>query len=261
MIGLIALWAVSFLCVSLAHWSSTNAAIAKYRRAVELGEKQAPLPSPSMPLLAEACAGKLEKGSPASILAYVAKMQTLPPLEESYWHVDRTLLGVSHVLFLSLTDRFFPEPSVIDDATFGRSLSDNADPTDWVRHLKWAAEGSPQIDEVRYLIVARYGPLTMPELTDTGFIAGTGEFGARVLKFPSGELVCEGRSRVRMKNSVSASGRGQSDADANARRLVPFVFTESVTRTPLAEVCEAGGAELCKLTGEWVSPERTPHGG
>jgi hypothetical protein len=182
-------------------------------------------------------------------------------LEQDFWHVDRTLLGVSDVLFLSLSDRFFGDPNGISDATFGRSLSDNADPTDWLRHLKWARQGSPQFDEVRYLIVARYGPLTMPELTDTGFIAGSGEFGARVLEFPSGKVVCEGRSRVRMKNSVSASGRGQSDADANARRLVPFVFTESVTRTPLAEVCEAGGPELCKLTSEWVSPERTAHGG
>ena len=252
-LAVVALWLLGFIGVALAHWSFTNAMNARYRTAVELGEKLAPLPSESLPPLREACAGKLEPGAPNSIAAYVAKMETLPALEESYWHVDRTLLGVSDVMFLSLSDRFV-ERLTIDDASLTRSFTDNANPVDWARHLGYASKGSPQFGDVRYLVVARYGPLTMPMLTDTGYLPGHGDFGAKVLRFPSGEVVCEGRARVRMKNSVAASGREKSEAEWNARKLVPFVFTESVTRTPLAEVCAAGGPELCRLTSEWVSP-------
>lgn len=256
-LGALALWLSSFVAVSLLHWSRTNAMNARYRAAVELGEKLAPLPSDSLKPLREACAGKLEPGETNSIVAYVAKMESLPYLAQDYWHVDRTLLGVSDTGSLHLADRFVDTP--IDDEPLSRSFTSNANPVDWARHLEWAAHGTPQFGDARYLIVARYGPLTMPTVMDTTYLAGTGDFGARVLKFPSGEVVCEGRSSVRMKNSVAASGRGEAAAQSNARDLVPFVFTESVTRTPLAEVCEAGGAELCRLTSEWVSPQRVQH--
>jgi len=251
-LGALALWLSSFAVVSVLHWSRLNAMNARYRKAIELGEKSAPLPADSLRPLREACAGKLTPGAPNSIVGYVAKMETRPYLAEDYWHVDQLLLGVSDVGFLHLSDRHAAEP--ITEASLSRSFTENLNPVDWARHLKWAASGEPQFGGARYLVVARYGPLTMPTVMDTTYVAGTGDFGARVLEFPSGEVVCEGRASVRMKNSVAASGRGNDAAQENARKLVPFVFTESVTRTPLAEVCEAGGAELCRLTSEWVSP-------
>ncbi len=256
-LGALALWLLSFVGVSLLHWSRTNAMNARYRTAVELGEKLAPLPNGLPESLGEACKAKLQSGGPNTIASYVAKMETLPPLAESYWHVDRTLLGVSDVGSLHLADRFIDGP--IDDESLAHSFIYNANPFDWSRHLAWAANGSPQFADVRYLVVARYGPITMPRVMDTTFIAGSGWFGARVLRFPSGEVLCEGTGAVRMRESVSASGRGQLAAQSNARNLVPFVFTDSVTRAPLAEVCGAGGTELCRLTSEWVSPQVTVH--
>src|SRR6185312_1297108 len=86
-LGVFALWLLSFVAVSLLHWSRTNAMNARYRTAVELGEKLAPLPSDSLKPLREACAGKLEPGETNSIVAYVAKMESLPYLAEDYWHV------------------------------------------------------------------------------------------------------------------------------------------------------------------------------
>jgi hypothetical protein len=76
--------------------------------------------------------------------------------------------------------------------------------------------------------------------------------------FPSGDVVCEGRGEVRMKERVTASGRGSTkggaeiEAASNVRGLIPFVFTRSVVTTPLHEVCGAGGKTLCDLTAEWV---------
>ena len=68
-LAVVALWLLGFIGVALAHWSFTNAMNARYRTAVELGEKLAPLPSESLPPLREACAGKLEPGAPNSIAA------------------------------------------------------------------------------------------------------------------------------------------------------------------------------------------------
>lgn len=260
LIGLVGLWLVGMIGATLGYWSQENAMRAKYRRAVELGEEHAPLPTEGIPRLTDACRGKLKPGGPNSIASYVAKMKSLPSLDESYWHVDRTLVGVATVWNMNLSDRFY-ESTTVSDLDLGSALKEQANPVDWMRHLNWASKGSPEFGEVRYLIVARYDSLTMPTVEGDTFEAGRGAFGAKVLSFPDGAVLCEGGGAVRMSSRVSASGRGDAEAQANAARLVPFVFTESVTRTPLADLCDVGGPELCKLTSEWVSAERDAHGG
>lgn len=258
LIGLVGLWLVGMIGSTVGYWSSENAMRAKYRRAIELGEQHAPLPAEGMSRLTDACRGKLKPGGPNSIGSYVAKMKSLPTLEKDAWHVDRTLLGVATVWRMDLTDRFF-ESMTIDDIPLTSALKEQANPADWLRHLNSASKGSPEFGEVRYLIVARYDTLTLPMVDGDTFQPGTGVFGAKVLSFPDGAVLCEGGGAVRMSSRVSASGRGDSEAQANAANLVPFVFTLGVTHTPLADLCDVGGPELCKLTAEWVSAERDAH--
>jgi len=74
-LGVFALWLLSFVGVSLLHWSRINAMNARYRIAVELGEKLAPLPNGLPESLAEACKAKLQSGGPNTIASYVAKMR------------------------------------------------------------------------------------------------------------------------------------------------------------------------------------------
>lgn len=257
--AVLGVYAVAALGVATLHFSYSNAKDARYQRAIDLGEKEAPLPDPAQPLLSAACAGKLTPGGPKSIAVYVAKMAELPPLAEDYYHVDRVLLGVSDSSFLTTANSFF-EDLTVSKQSFGRSLQDSLNPADWSHNLSWAQRGSPDLQELRYLVVARYASLTNPVVADEGYVPGSGEFGARVLSFPDGQVLCSGRGSVRMPVQVSASGRGASstgaeiEAAANARDIVPFVFIQGAVATPLADVCAAGGPELCKLMIEASGP-------
>lgn len=229
--------------------------VAVVRRVKELGEQHAPLPTDAMKPLAEACAGKLTAGGPRNIAAYVAKLPGMKPsLSKDYYYVDEAVIGVYEVFRLGLTEQHLDE---ISDAQLPR-FQDVADFTGWSRHLRWARAGSPELNQLQYLVVARYESLTMPVVEETTFEAGTGRFGARVLAFPSGDVLCEGSGDASMKGTVNSSGRGatketaQLEAAASARDLVPFVFTKGVMTTPLHRVCDAGGKALCDLTQEWV---------
>ena len=254
-LGAVGLYVVAMAVVAGLIFNFNTASVSVLRRVKELGEKNAPLPTDEMKPLTEACAGKLTPGGPRSIAAYIAKLPGMKPsLEKDYYFIDEAVLGVHEVLRLDLSERHL---EAISDAQLPR-FQDVADFTGWSRHLGWARSGNPDLRELKYLVVARYESLTMPVVEDTTFEAGKGRFGARVLTFPSGDVVCEGRGEVSMKGNVNSSGRGatkelaQLDAASSARSLVPFVFTKGVITTPLHRVCDAGGKALCDLTQEWV---------
>lgn len=182
------------------------------RRAQELGEKHAPLPTAGMKPLKDACAGKLTGGDATAIVGYVAKMEPskLPRLEKDYWHVDQTLLGTQEVFRRNLTTRYMKEAR---HPSFEFAIKQTANPVDWSRRLKWAYAGDPEMRGTKYLVVARY-------------------------------VAASGRSRTK--------GGAEIEAASNVRNLVPFVFTQSAVTTPLHDVCEAGGKGLCELTGQNV---------
>lgn len=257
-LGLLALFVIGVAVVTVVLFLFETSSNERLRRVVELGEEHAPLPSAAQKPLKEACAGKLTPGGPRTIASYVAKMEAgkLPSLEKDYWHVDRTVLGVHDIVQLDLTDRFL-EP--VSDASLGQALQTALDPTSWANRVRWAYRGQPELRETKYLVVARYESLTLPSVDGDTFEPGTGEYGARVLSFPSGEVLCEGRGQVGMMNRVTSTGRGTTDvaakleASENARKLVPFVFTRAVTASPLNALCAAGGEALCTLTAYWVT--------
>lgn len=231
--------------------SATRSAEEKQRRAIELGELHARIPTAEDRALAEACKGKLTAGSEKSIALYVAKMKWAPTFSESHYHVDQTLVGTRDIFRVDIEDTHFKDGTV-EAQLAGRIFKDNLNPVDWAHHYKWAKAGSPDMNDVKYLIVARYESLSTPTVGDDGYSQGSGEYGAKVLTFPTGELICEGKGHVRMKERVAASGHDKDEAKRNAGNLVEFVFTKSVVISPMQELCEAGGTKLCELTKEWV---------
>lgn len=257
-LGAIALYLVAMAVVTGLRMKWDTASVALRRKVAELGEQHAPLPSEGMQPLEKACSGKLTPGGPRSIAVYVAKLAPylMPSLQEDYWHVDQTVLGVHEVFRLDLSDDYLkeiPEPSL-------PRFQEVVDPTSWSNRLHWSRAGNPELNELKYLVVARYDSLSMPVVADTTFEAGKGTFGARVLAFPSGEVLCEGRGEVSMKGHISGSGRGNSkelaqlEASESVRHLVPFVFTKAVVASPLHRLCDTGGKALCALTAEWAGP-------
>lgn len=247
---------LAWATVAFLHYDWTNAAAERGRHAIALGEQHAKqLEAPGkLPRLDEACREKLEPGGTRSIAAYLAKSETRPPQDDNAW--EQVVVGFQHVL---RDDIVRETPARFATVDLLEALTRNANPVDWANHLTQAKAGSPELGATRYLVVAKYFTLVPPvnEGTD-GYTRGGGEFSARVLGFPDGEVLCEGRGEVRMKETVNASGRGktkeaaQAEALANAARLVPFVFSLAVTTSPLHALCDVGGEALCKLTGQWV---------
>jgi hypothetical protein len=253
-VALYALGAVGFAILS----RSYDAATVELRRKVrELGEKHAPLPAENMKPLKEACAGKLTPGDEHTIAAYVAKLEPskMPTLEKDYYRVDESVVGVTSIWNLDVTERYLHD---ISDAEFPRP-SDILDLTVWKNHLNWSRVGTPELNDLKYLVVARYDSITAPVVTGTSFSGAEGTYGARVLAFPSGEVLCEGYAEMGMPSRVSAGGRGatkelaEAEAASHAAELVPFVFTKAVLICPLNELCAVGGTKLCEKTSYWSS--------
>jgi hypothetical protein len=256
-LGIVALYALCAAGFAFLH-RSYEAATTELRKQVrELGEKHAPLPTEDMKPLKEACEGKLTVGDAHSIAAYVAKLapSKMPVLEKDYYAVDESVIGVESVWRFDVSDRHLHE---IAEPSFPR-FSDIVDPTIWKNHLRSAKAGSPELNELKYLIVARYDSLTPPVVSGSTYSGAEGTYGARVLAFPSGEVLCEGSSEMGMPSRVSAGGRGktkelaEADAASRAVELVPFVFTKAVVISPLNELCKVGGNELCEKTSYWSS--------
>ena len=255
LLGLALAYLAAWGVVGFLWFDWTNAAAERGRHAMVLGEQQAAqLPEPmGLPELSEACAGKLQPGDPHGIAAYLAKTE-VKPADENAW--DEVLVGVDQLRLSDVVrerrERFVPvEPK---DA-----LLATADPLEWTRLLPRARAGSPELSVAKYLVVAKYFSLRPPlnEGTD-GYTRGGGAFSARVIGFRDGEVLCEGRGEVRMKETVSASGRGdnpeaaQAAALQNAAKMVPFAFSLAVTTSPLHALCSVGGEALCRLTGRWA---------
>ncbi len=241
--------------VALLWFDWTNAAAERGRHAVGLGEEQAAtLPEPdALPELAQACEQKLESGEPQSIAAYIAKGAATPADENAY---DEVVVGVDATRLGDVARERGARYVAVEPL---QALERTANPLEWSRVLPLARSGAPELAGTRYLVVAKYFSLTPPvnEGTD-GYTRGSGAFSARVIGLRDGEVLCEGRGDVHMKETVDAAGRGdtreaaQAEALKNAAKLVPFVFSLSVTTSPLHAVCGAGGEALCRVTGRWV---------
>jgi hypothetical protein len=256
LLGALNLYLFAWGIVGFCWFDWTNAAAERGRHAIALGEQHAQqLKAPdALAPLEDACKDKLEPGAPRSIAAYVAKSSLKLPSDDNAW--DQVVVGFHHVL---RDDIVREGPGQFTTVDWPAALLGNVNPLEWANHLDSARAGSPELGSTRYLVVARYFSLSPPanEGTD-GYTRGGGDFSARVLGFPDGEVLCEGRGEVHMKEAVNASGRAatreaaQTEALANAARRVPFVFSLAVTTSPLHALCDVGGDPLCKLTGQWV---------
>lgn len=229
----------------------TNEAAERGRHAVALGEQHAALlPAPeTLPALGEACKGKLESTPAHGIAAYVAKT-SLKPADDNAW--DEVLVGIADEIVRERPERFVPVDPVA-------AVAATLNPVEWQRRLTRAKHGSPELESAKYLVVAKYFTLQPPvNEGTTGYTRGGGTFSARVIGIRDGEVLCEGSGEVRMKEAVNAAGRGETKEEAeaqalsNAAKRVPFVFSLSVTTSPLHALCDVGGEALCTMTGQWV---------
>src|SRR5688572_21808232 len=161
--GALALYALVWIGIAAVIFVFNKDSFELTSRAVELGEKHAPLPTTKMGSLKQACAGKLPPSGARAIAGYVARIDPSkhPSLPESYLYVDQALIGVHDVIGLALSTRRMKDatPPRFEDAT-----KRAADPTRWSRQLKRAYAGDPEMRETKYLVVARYESLTMPRV-------------------------------------------------------------------------------------------------
>ncbi|MBL8956135.1 MAG: hypothetical protein JNK82_35505 [Myxococcaceae bacterium] len=251
--ALVGVYLLAWGALAFLWFDGSNAAAERGRRVVALGEQHAAqLPQPEgLPELAQACDAGLEPGDPHVIASYVAKAVEKPADENRY---DEVVVAVDGTPLLELAREGSFAPVELEQAVLR-----TANPLEWTRLLPLARAGAPELESTRYLVVAKYFSLTAPmnEGTD-GYTRGSGTYSARVVKLADGAVLCEGRGDVRMKETIDAAGRGDTKEAAqlaaleNAAKLVPYVFSMSVTASPLAALCNVGGETLCRATGRWV---------
>ena len=259
--GLASAYLAGVLVVAVVLHRHELAAAALRARAVELGEQHAPLPDHAAIALGEACAGKLERGEAGTIAAFVARMEPagLPQLADDGNFVDRVLVGLERRDSLDLDLRRMDESERPPRPL--RTLEDALDLSSWSRYLHRDPQDRPVLAATRYLVAARYAWLELPQSNGEGYSLGAGDWGARVVSFPEGEVLCEGRGSVRIRDTFNTSyGTANADSAADspygAASMAEFLFTRAVAIAPLHAVCRAGGPQLCAETASWVGYQR-----
>ncbi|MBL8956346.1 MAG: hypothetical protein JNK82_36570 [Myxococcaceae bacterium] len=204
------------------------------------------------PSLKEACADKLPKGPPESVVGYTLKLG-----DGERTGLDgykKRLDGVA----VRMNDRGeylgedeLPEPERPLNLTYSMS------PDDWSRYLGDDERSQQRTAAVKVVVLTVYRNLRAPSISLMGdtFSAGDGEYASRVVAWPSGEKLCEGTGKVRMTlPKVTGHGGSAGDAAADSRRKLSDDWVEATLASPLDDVCEAGGRALCTVTGYELRP-------
>ena len=242
-LGVVALYVVGLVAFTLLTSSARKANAERSRAVLALGAKHVERPKGDEPLLKDACKGKLEPGGPTNIIGYTTSRGYA---DDDHDRIGEMLVGTSNVFSLTTASRHLEDKWL--DRSMGEEFKDALNPVDWGRHLTNAKHGSPDVSGAKYLVVATYGSLTLPLANGNTFSPGSGEYLAQVLTFPEGTVVCEGRGEAFSSTTVRGSGKTQLDADLAAAKMVGFSFALRAQLAPLRDVCDAGGAELCKVT-------------
>lgn len=257
--GLVALLLLSWLggtsFVALQLKAAGDERQAQNAQIVAMGEKAAAeLRAIEGPPLTEACAGKLPTATPDGFVTYSLKLPALerPTMSGSMKRVDGivTRMNDRHE-YLEHTG--FDPPPADDGLPFQYSMS----PDDWTRLLRDAEQTRQQTAAVKVVLLDAFSELRGPTLTlmrDT-FSAGGGTYRARVVAFPSGQVLCEGTGAVHMKvTKVTGHGGSAGDAQADSERELSDDWVRAAISSPLDDVCKAGGDALCSATRLEVSP-------
>lgn len=206
------------------------------------------------PSLKDACRGKLAAGPPRSLVGYALK---LPEAERPTLEDAPRLVGVLSAMTDNestyLEDEVLdpPAPPVAWDLALSRAVS----PDDWGRLMEEAARRQEYTGHLRYVAVTRFSELQPArasfDLAGEGgtYDAGHSRYRTRVLAFPGGATVCEGsgEGRFLQKEVIGRSGSAAGARDALTRKL-DRAWLEATLATPLDDLCETGGKDLCFAT-------------
>ena len=218
-----------------------------------LGEKAATdLRALYYPTLKEACAGKLPKGPPESVVGYALKLGDgeRPGLSGYKKRLDAVIVRMNdRNEYLDQTE--LPQPERGLPFTFSMS------PDDWSRNLGYDETSQQRTAAVKVVVLVAFRNLRAPSIGLMGdtFSAGDGEYAARVVAWPSLEKLCEGTGKARMVlPKVTGHGGSAGDAASDSRRKLSDDWAEATLASPLDDVCEAGGKGLCTATGNELAP-------
>lgn len=222
-----------------------------------LGEKAAEEVAaidPAGPSLKDACRGKLAAGPRRSIvgLALAVPEGDRPRVEGGprlAGLVSAMTDGESTYLEESPLDP--PESPMGWDLALVKAVS----PGDWSRLLENAARKQQYTQQLRYVAVTHFSELQPArasfELGKKGgtYDAGHSRYRTRVVAFPGGATVCEGsgEGRFLQKEVIGRSGSAEG-ARAALERKLDQAWLEATLVTPLDDLCETGGKDLCFAT-------------
>lgn len=135
-----------------------------------------------------------------------------------------------------------PEP-------FGLAFSDALDVFTWDNEVSGVdLEGSS------YLAITVATGLRFPRLADDDktYAPGAGELRTRVVSWPDGKPLCEGRTAPNTPQTLEAHGSGKTQGAAHANAALTLMgnlswaFRQSIVFGPLAAICAAGDARYCE---------------
>ena len=137
------------------------------------------------------------------------------------------------------------------------AFTSSMSPDDWSRHLEYAATSRSRTEAVKYVVLTSFLSLRAPSVSLMGdtFTAGSGDYRSRVVRWPSGETICQGSGRARMELSkVTGHGGSAGDAASDSERELSDNWVQATLASPLDDVCAAGGKDLCTATANRLTP-------
>jgi len=204
--------------------------------------------------LKDACKGKLTAGSRGTILEYVVKLSEGDrPALDGAPRLDGLICRMTWVetAYLEQEPMDPPRPSYGWDVALGHAVS----PDDWSRELEKASRWQGITGALRYVAVTHFSELrpATPTFDLSGesktFQPGGSRYRTRVVAFPSGATVCEGTGEGRLKQKeVIGHGGSTEDARSAMVRKLGGTWAEATVASPLDDLCDVGGKELCSAT-------------
>jgi hypothetical protein len=207
--------------------------------------------------LKEACAGKLEKGGPFSLVGYV-----VPLVDSDDDEIGDRVMGLVEYPNVPVNSgvRFDASQTWVRYPGSPRTILGEfvgaLDPMSW--KYKTRPEGSggkPRVRDARYVAITTPRDLVWPVDQGNVYIPGTARLETRVVTLPEGKLVCEGESTVTHGGRIEMEGRGKTMAEAETQAVarlsfhVKAYFISAIQYGPLFPICEAPGNDFCDQVG------------
>jgi hypothetical protein len=192
--------------------------------------------------LDEACRAALPAKGHRAVIGYVVPPE-LPPGADRFGGEVVAYQPISG----SLSTDFMHNAE--DPVDFGFAFSDALDVFTWDNE-----EAGVDLEGSSYLAITVVTGLRFPRLAedDKTYTPGAGEVKTRVVSWPDGKTLCEGRTAPHTPEKLEARGYGKTKAGAEASaalslmRSLDWSFRQSIVFGPLVAICTAGDERYCE---------------